>query len=194
MLDALNQIDVTLFYFINVTLQNPFSDWFMPFITDKYNWFPVWAVIIVLLIWKGGRQGRIMVLLIIPVIFLSDQIASHIMKPFFERARPCTALSDVHLLVNAKSSYSMPSAHAANYFALAFFFSYYFRKYAIVFYLTAFTVGLSRIFVGVHYPFDVLIGGLVGIFCAGGVIGIWNYISRRWFPDLGDKNSPREKS
>ena len=179
MLDALNQLDINIFYFINVSLQNPFFDWFMPFVTNKYNWFPVWAIIIVLLVWKGGRQGRIMVLLIIPVIFLSDQIASHVLKPFFERPRPCTALPDVHLLVSAKASYSMPSAHASNYFALALFFSYYYRKYSIIFFLIASIVGLSRISVGVHYPFDVLAGGGLGIICAGAVILIWTNLSGR---------------
>lgn len=178
MLDALNQIDISVFYFINVSLQNPFFDWFMPFVTNKYHWFPVWAVIVVLLLWKGGRQGRIMVLLIIPVIFLSDQLASHVLKPFFERPRPCSALPDVHLLVNAKSSFSMPSAHASNFFAVAFFFGYYFRRYSVIFYFIALVVGLSRIFVGVHYPFDVLAGAILGVLCAAAVIAIWNYISR----------------
>ena len=104
MIDYLNYIDTSLFYFINVSLQNPFFDWFMPFITEKYHWFPVWGVIIILLLWKGGKQGRIMVLLIIPVIFLSDQLAAHVFKPWIQRPRPCMALPDVHLLVNTKIS------------------------------------------------------------------------------------------
>ena len=64
-MEIFEQIDIALFYFINVSLQNSFFDWFMPFITHKQNWFPVWGMLIVLLLWKGGRKGRILVLLII---------------------------------------------------------------------------------------------------------------------------------
>ncbi len=120
-LDFLQKIDTAIFYFINVTLQNPVFDWLMPFVTEKYHWFPVWGLVIVLLLWKGGRQGRYMVLLIIPVILLSDQISSSIIKPFFARTRPCVALEGVHLLTGMKTSYSFTSSHAANFFATAAF-------------------------------------------------------------------------
>ena len=180
MLEYLNHIDVQIFYFINVSLQNPFFDWFMPFITEKYHWFPVWGLIVILLLWKGGTQGRILVLLIIPVIFLSDQLSAGVLKPLFQRPRPCTALPDVHLLVNNKISYSLPSAHAANFFAVAAFFGYYFKKYRWWFFIIAFVVGLSRISVGVHYPFDVLAGGVLGIACAYLVIGTRHVLEEYW--------------
>ena len=106
-MDLISEIDTALFYFINVNLQNPFSDWFMPFITEKYHWFPVWGVAIIGLIWKGGKKGRLVVLLIIPVIFLSDQISAHVLKPIFSRPRPCVTLPDVHLLVGMKRSLSL---------------------------------------------------------------------------------------
>jgi len=184
MLEFIERIDIWLFYFINIDLQNPFFDWFMPFITEKYHWFPVWGVIAVLLIWKGGKRGRIMVVLIIPVIFLSDQMAAHVLKPYFERARPCVALPDVHLLVPKKSSLSFPSAHASNFFAVATFFGYYFRKYRLLFFFIAFLVGLSRISIGVHYPFDVLGGAVLGVLCAYAVIYSWNFIAQKYFPNL----------
>ncbi len=180
MLEFLNEIDVSLFYFINVSLQNPFFDWFMPFITEKYHWFPVWGIIVILLIWKGGKQGRIMVMLIIPVIILSDQLAASVLKPYFQRMRPCMALPDVHLLVNKKISPSMPSAHAANFFAVAAFFGYFFRRYRVLFFVIAFIVGLSRISIGVHYPFDVLVGALLGVGCASVVILSWKIIMKYW--------------
>ena len=121
-----------------------------------------------------------MVLLIIPVIFLSDQLAASVFKPLIGRARPCVALPDVHLLVNRKISPSMPSAHAANFFAVAAFFGYFFRKYSIWFFIIAFLVGLSRVSIGVHYPFDILMGAILGMCCAYVVIFTWRFLVKMW--------------
>jgi len=179
-LDFLQKIDTAVFYFINVTMQNPVFDWLMPFVTEKYHWFPVWGLAVILLIWKGGRQGRYMVLLIIPVIFLSDQISSSVIKPFFERTRPCVALEGVHLLTGMKTSYSFTSSHAANFFATAAFFTYFYPRWKWVFFGLATLVGISRISVGVHYPFDVLGGAVLGMACAWTVIYSWNWIAVRY--------------
>jgi undecaprenyl-diphosphatase len=165
-IDLLNQIDVQIFYFINGTLQNNFFDWFMPFITKKEHWFPVWAVIVILMIWKGGKEGRLIILFVIPLILLSDQLSSSILKPLVGRIRPCNALENVNLLVNRSKAYSFPSAHAANFFALATYFGYYFRKYIWWFLLVSALVAYSRVYVGVHYPFDVLGGAVIGTICA----------------------------
>jgi undecaprenyl-diphosphatase len=178
-LDFLIKIDTWLFYFGNKTLQNPVFDILMPFITEKYHWFPVWALLAVLLLWKGGRQGRIMVLLIIPVIFLSDQISSHVIKPLVARPRPCIDLPDVHLLTGKKSSFSFPSSHAANFFAVAAFFSYYYKKYCWWFFAIAALVAYSRIYIGIHYPFDAITGAVLGVFSAYFVIYTWQYIASR---------------
>jgi len=151
----------------------------MPLITEKYHWFPVWVLLAILLLWKGGKQGRIMVLLIIPVIFLSDQISSHVIKPLVARPRPCITLPDVHLLTNKKTSFSFPSAHAANFFAVAAFFSYFYKKYCWWYFSIAALVAYSRIYIGIHYPFDAIAGALLGIFCSYLVLLTWKYIDKR---------------
>jgi undecaprenyl-diphosphatase len=74
----------------------------------------------------------------------------------------------------------MPSAHAANFFAVAAFFSFYFRRYRWWFFFTALVVGLSRVFVGVHYPGDVLAGAVLGIVCAYIVIGLHRILENNW--------------
>jgi undecaprenyl-diphosphatase len=180
MMDFISEIDTALFYFINVSLRNPVSDWFMPFITEKYHWFPVWGVTIIGLIWKGGKKGRLVVLLIIPVIFLSDQMSAHVLKPFFSRPRPCVTLPDVHLLVGMKRSLSFPSAHASNFFATATYFNYFYPKYRWWYFGAASLVAISRVSIGVHYPFDIIGGAILGAICAYFVIYLWRGIVNIW--------------
>jgi undecaprenyl-diphosphatase len=171
-LEAILELDIQLFYFFNVTLQNAVFDWLMPFITEKKHWFPVWGIVIIYLLWKGGKEGRLIILFVIPLILLSDQLSSSILKPFFGRIRPCNALENINLLINKSKAFSFPSSHAVNFFALATYFGYYFRKYLWWFLSIAAMVAYSRVYVGVHYPFDILAGALIGASCAFVVIYI----------------------
>jgi len=109
------------------------------------------------------------------VVTVSDQTAASLMKPFFERVRPCNVIEGAHMLVNKKSSWSMPSAHAANFFGVATLFSYFYRKYQWICWTCAVLVGYSRIAIGVHYPFDVLVGAAVGAAGSLLVIGVFQY-------------------
>jgi len=189
-IDFIVEIDTVVFYFINVTLANPFFDWFMPFITEKKHWFPVWGILIVGLLWKGGKKGRLVVLLIIPVIFLSDQLSAHVLKPLIARQRPCVTLPDVHLLVDLKRSLSFPSAHAANFFAVATYFNYFYPKYRWVYFSAAFFVALSRVSIGVHYPLDIIAGGILGAACALFVVYTWRGIEKYIEKKRKSKNFP----
>ncbi len=162
-LSFLAHLDTTLFVFFNVHLANPVFDVIMPFITEKTHWYPVWALAILLLLLKGGRKGRWVVLVVLLAVATSDLTVNRILKPLFHRIRPCNVVEGAHLLLGKKSSFSMPSSHATNFFTMATVFSYYYRKYQIIFWTLAALVAYSRIAVGVHYPFDVLVGSLLGI-------------------------------
>ena len=175
MLELLEKVDVVSFYFINDSLKNGALDWLMPFITNKKNWYIPIALVYILLFWKLGNKGRIAALLIIPVIFLSDQLSASVLKPFFHRTRPCVALENVHMLIGLKKSLSFPSAHAANSAAAATLFSFYFPNVKIALIVFAALVGISRVYVGVHYPLDVVCGALLGVFCAFFVIIVYEY-------------------
>ena len=140
--------------------------------------------------WKGGGKARILLLLLIPTILISDQLSSHVIKPLFGRLRPCIALDDVHLLLRRKKSFSFPSSHATNMAAVAVIFTWHYRRYWWGFAAFALLIGFSRIYVGVHYPLDVLVGYIVGGGSAGFVLVAWY----RWLgPKIGRWRQRNEK-
>jgi undecaprenyl-diphosphatase len=185
LLEFFYSIDKAVFYFFNHTLQNPVFVAIMPFLTDLNKNKPalvavglLWA----LLIWKGGRAGRIAGLLLIPTIVLSDQLNSSWLKSLFGRIRPCHVLTDVHLLVPCGSGLSFPSSHAVNNFAGAVVMSAFLPKWTWAFMTFAALVAISRVFVGVHYPFDILVGAAVGAAC-GSMVVVAYRLSERWWTE-----------
>ena len=166
MLNFFQTIDIEIFYFINNILSNSVLDKIMPFITNSSNWILLYILLFTWLLWKGGRSGRFAVLFIIITIVITDQVSSNLIKNLVGRLRPCHTLDDVILLVSCSSGKSMPSSHAANNFAFAVILSYFFSKYKYIYYSLAALIAFSRVYVGVHYPTDILAGTLLGIFIA----------------------------
>jgi undecaprenyl-diphosphatase len=165
MIEFLYSIDVSLFFFFNHTIANPIFDWLMPLVTDLNHNFIARIVVLLwigLIIWKGGSQGRITIGVLIIAIIVSDQFNSMVLKDIFGRIRPCKALEDVRLLVDCGGGLSFPSSHAVNNFAGASVISHFYRKQSKYWYAFAALVALTRPYVGVHYPSDILAGGLVG--------------------------------
>lgn len=181
---TLARIDAVLFRWINDGHSNGFLDGLMPFLTEAGNWNVLILVTWTSLLLFGGTRGRTAALLVIPLITLSDQASSNFMKGTFERLRPCNALDQVHLLVGCSSSYSLPSSHAANFGAAAFHLSWFYRRFAPLLIGLAVLVGYSRVYVGVHYPFDVLVGFVVAILATLAVQGLYRLgraaIQRLW--------------
>lgn len=167
MLDWLAAIDTAIFYFLNVSLANPVTDSLMPIITDNDYLRIGYALALALCLWRGDARLRWLVLFSGIALTLTDQVSSNHLKHAIERIRPCHVLDGVNLLVGCGGGYAMPSSHAANAFGQAALFGFFYRH--IRWPLTAFAclVAISRIFVGVHYPFDVLAGTALG-----GTIGI----------------------
>lgn len=162
MLDSLYNLDLSLFYFVNHSISHSFFDKFFVIMTTQECWYITYAVLIFFLLTKFGARGRYFFFLLIIGIFLSDQISSHLIKELVNRIRPCHSLEDVRLLVPCGSGKSFPSSHSVNNFALAVFLSYFFKKYKTYFYILAGIVALSRVYVGVHYPSDIIAGALIG--------------------------------
>ena len=167
------EIDKTLFLFFNRTLANPIFDKVMVFITDKENFYIPILLTAILLIVLGGKKGRITILLVVIILILSDHLTSSLIKPLVKRYRPChpdVLLEGGRFLLGHKSSFSFPSSHAANMVSMAVLFSVKYHRW-IWFYITfAVLVSYSRIYVGVHYPCDVVMGGIMGGLCSMGVL------------------------
>lgn len=175
------EIDKAIFYFINKTIQNPFFDWLMPFITKLGNFKIPIIIGFVLLFILGRKKERVFLILLIATILFADYIATQFIKYIFIRVRPCNALSNVHLLDGCTGSYSFPSSHAVNITVFAALTSYKYRFLIIPLIITAAAVCFSRVYIGVHYPFDVLGGAVIGGFFAAGVMYLDKKYLKRFY-------------
>jgi undecaprenyl-diphosphatase len=165
----LYSIDTALFRWINQGWSCRPLDDFFTFITDFHHFYflvILWALY--LLIW-GKAKGRWLVLGLLMAVLLSDQTASHFIKGLIHRIRPCNALDGVLAPDGKSEAYSFPSSHAANMGASMFLLAMAYRRWTGLFILIALLVGLSRIYLGLHYPSDVLGGYVLGLVIGWGV-------------------------
>ncbi len=180
------QLDLKLFRLINQKLSNPVFDWFMPFISSKSFWLIPIFIGLVLLFWLGKKRGRIATLLIILTIATADPFCARVLKPTFKRLRPSHELSDVRLLGKKGGKYGFPSNHAANVAGSMLILAFFYRRYKYLCGGLALVVGYSRIYLGVHYPTDVLAGFVIGIGISVGWILIWRSLTNHLLKKRND--------
>ncbi len=169
-MNFLTNIDTELFLFLN-GLHATWLDPVMTFISGKITWLPFYLILLYLVIKNYKKQSILIIIGIILLIVCSDQISSSIFKPIFERPRPChnEAIKDMVYLPNGHcgGAYGFISSHACNTFALAVFITNilktHYSKIGYVMYVWAGLVAYSRIYMGVHYPGDVIVGAIVGM-------------------------------
>ena len=182
----LQAIDTALFRFVNQSLTNPVFDWLMPKLAGHSLFVPGLLLAAVLLIWQGGRRGRIMVVFLVAVVVLGDTLVIKTLKEAVGRSRPCIALADTVARIGCSDSGSMPSSHSANWFAGAMVAFIFFRRSWRVLVPVAATIAFSRVYDGVHYPSDVLAGAVVGAGYAAAAVwsadALWRWAGRNWFP------------
>lgn len=180
MLQFFESIDVKILFWINQTCSNPLFDFIMPLITHEQNWaFPI-ILLILFLSFYQGKRGRIALVILIIALVVTDTVSAFILKPYFGRIRPSHDLIEyINLLVAKGGKWSMPSNHAANMFALAVVLSYFYEKVKIPLVTLAFFIAFSRVYVGVHYPADVIIGGFFGYGMAWVILTLWVILKMR---------------
>lgn len=196
LIEALQHIDREWFLMINRNAQNGFLDLVCPFIRTQSNWYLAYAIIIYFLFTHYKQKAWWLLLIALGTILLTDQISSTLIKNAVQRLRPCNdpALRDqVRLLVHCGSGYSFVSAHASNHFAIALFFGGVFgivhRWVWPLAFIWAATIGFSQIYVGVHYPMDVICGSILGMTTGG----ICLMVLRKYFHNLLN-NIPKQSS
>ena len=180
MLETLQNIDSSIFLFFNGH-HNPFFDSFMSLYSGRYIWIPMYAALLIVML-RRFPIAKVLLLLvgIGATIFIADQLCASVIRPIFERMRPSNLsnpLSELTHIVNGYRGgpYGFPSCHAATSFALATFAAIMLRQRGFtLFILTWAAINCySRIYLGVHYPVDLIVGGLIG--AAVGMI--WYFIT-----------------
>ena len=158
----LSELDIRIFFWVNQGHRNPFFDLVMPYITEFDHWKYLLLISWLILFIFGGKKMKITLFLLAVLVGVLDYSNSFLFKHLFGRPRPCNALAGVHIFWPCPRSLSFPSNHAVNVFGAAFFLSYIFRTWSYFLFPIAVVVGYSRIYVGEHYPFDVLGGIFLG--------------------------------
>lgn len=167
----LQEWDSQLFLWLNHQLVNPLFDAVLPFFRDSIFWMPLYLFIIAFIFFNFGGKGFWWLLAFLTTVALTDLTGTYLFKETIQRLRPCNEPSlagQVRLVIRScPGGYSFLSNHAANHFGLATFmvcsFGRIFKPWVYVFYLWAVLISFAQIYVGVHYPLDILGGAVLGL-------------------------------
>ena len=166
----IKDLDQQLFLLINRQWNLSWLDTLLPIWREANTWLPLYLFLILFVVINFPSKAFSWILTAIITFAISDQLSSSLLKPFFARLRPCNdpeLVGMVRLLLpNCGSGYSFTSSHATNHFAFAVFIfismGQVLGKWKWVFLFWAGSVAYAQVYVGVHYPIDVLVGGLLG--------------------------------
>ncbi|MBR9919207.1 MAG: phosphatase PAP2 family protein [Bacteroidetes bacterium] len=170
MLEQLLHLDQDVFQVINGQWNNAFLDLVLPWMRNKYNWIPAYILLAVVLVYRYKAKGVLAIFALIACVALTDTLSHRVIKKQVERPRPCKTLDpesgEIRLLINCGSGYSFTSNHASNHFGIAAFLFFLFGSvlpgWRWLLFIWAGIIAWAQVYVGVHYPLDVLAGALLG--------------------------------
>lgn len=182
LINRLIEFDKELMLRINTRWHHPILDILFQHIRETYFWLPLYLFFIVLAILNFGKKGWLWVLTGTLTIILTDQFSSNLIKNNFDRLRPCRdpMVSDhIRFFIQyCPRSSSFMSSHATNHFGFACFVIFTLRKFTgpwiYLLLLMAFLISYGQVYVGVHFPIDVICGGLSGSIIGYGMSIIFN--------------------
>lgn len=183
MLQSLFKLDEAVFRFINSTVSNPVSDFIFPLFNSGSSFIPLIIAGIIYLTIRNSTRLWAIFFVVIAFVVVSDWSIFNPLKQLIARHRPAATLDHVRILASgAAGGWSFPSSHTANCFMAATMLGFLFPSLRILFYSLATIIGISRIYVGVHYPSDV-----VGSALLGSILGWGAYLvvdRREWLRKL----------
>lgn len=168
-MEPIIKFDHQLFHFVNSSLGNPVFDFLMPLLRNKLIWIPLYIIIIYSFFKNFGKQGFYITLFLIACVGFADFTSASIIKKIVKRDRPCNEISykkEVNSRVSCGTGYSFPSSHATDHFTIAVFIISLFKRksnYILpAFLIWATLISFAQVYVGVHFPLDVISGGIYG--------------------------------
>ena len=178
MIEQIIEIDKHIMVF-NKTISNPIFDLIMPIITNQ-NFLVFSGLILIGYLAYYGEKRRITIVVLLIAASFSDAICFQVIKPWVGRIGPSHEFYDyINLLVSKGGKYSFPSNHAANSFVFATVLSYFYEKNKTFLYILASAIAFSRVYVGVHYPLDIVSGAIIGYIISWIILSIWVIIKMR---------------
>ena len=187
MSDFLIDIDTTVFLWLN-SFHHTFWDIFMLMASGRLTWVGLYAALL-LAIWRAydWRTLTVITLAAVVAVALADQITATVLRPYVERLRPANPDNPISVLVHVVDGYrggryGFPSCHAANTFAVCTLLSLVFRRlrFTVAMIVWALLNCYSRIYLGVHYPGDILAGTVIGCLCGAAMYFISYLIISHW--------------
>lgn len=177
----MNDLDRELLLWANQGLASPSLDGLMRLLSWDLAWYPVLAVVVIWAVARHGRRGAVTVLAMALAVAILDPLLGMVVKPMVGRLRPCSELGELlRLAAPCRESWSFPSNHAANSAALAAALGWSMPRTLWLGIPAALAVGFSRLYLGLHYPSDVVVGLAVGAVGGAALCALLLRLARRW--------------